>query len=492
MTNNITGADLLRAWEDYKKTNPEATKRGFAKTLGLTYHTVRFRLARAEKQRAKHLGGSGKHPPIIDQDGDPLPTGDEVKVDTQGNYMNLESGFGRRILTLSDLIEACKIDLSVWEVERHVVNKWEVGAKTAERRLVWKDGQIVEGHIDDPGKLTIEPLIQVKAWLVRKIPVAITPTVQPVELALLPAENLTPKQPSEWPPGWRSALIVPDSQIGFARDLATGALAPFHDRRAMSLVLKVAQTNHFDDIIFLGDLLDLPDWSDKFLRSPEFYFTTQSAIIEAAWWLAQFRLAQPGARLVLIEGNHERRMDTAIITHLAASYQLRPAGEVNLAPVLTVPRLLGLESMGVEWAGGYPDSGVWLNDLLLVTHGNVARAGAGDTAKAMVTNSNHSTIFGHIHRIEKVPMTLTGRQGARSIWALSPGCLCRLDGSVPGHEVGQNWQNGFAVAHYTESGDHFIEDYLIHNGRSFYGRQPYEGEDYTPALAADTGWKFTN
>lgn len=52
----------------------------------------------------------------------------------------------RRITTLDELLEACDVDLAVWEVERHIVNKWEVGA-------------LVEDE------LVVEPLVQVKAWL---------------------------------------------------------------------------------------------------------------------------------------------------------------------------------------------------------------------------------------------------------------------------------------------------------------------------------------
>jgi len=34
-----------------------------------------------------------------------------------------------RIKTLEDLIEHSNIDLDIWDIDRHIVNKWEVGAK---------------------------------------------------------------------------------------------------------------------------------------------------------------------------------------------------------------------------------------------------------------------------------------------------------------------------------------------------------------------------
>jgi len=53
-----------------------------------------------------------------------------------------------RIKTLDDALEYAKVNLEEWEVERYIINKWEVGAK---------DGST--GHI------VIEPLYQVKVWL---------------------------------------------------------------------------------------------------------------------------------------------------------------------------------------------------------------------------------------------------------------------------------------------------------------------------------------
>lgn len=59
-----------------------------------------------------------------------------------------------RICTLEQLLEHCKVNTDVWEVERFVVNKWEVGAKDAAKRI------------------QAEPLYQVKAWLRKKCNVA--------------------------------------------------------------------------------------------------------------------------------------------------------------------------------------------------------------------------------------------------------------------------------------------------------------------------------
>lgn len=56
-----------------------------------------------------------------------------------------------RIKTLDQLVKEFEIDLSIWEVERFVCNKWEVGAK------------------DAGGELKTSPLYQVKAWLKKRV-----------------------------------------------------------------------------------------------------------------------------------------------------------------------------------------------------------------------------------------------------------------------------------------------------------------------------------
>jgi hypothetical protein len=58
-----------------------------------------------------------------------------------------------RIHTLEELIEICEIDLEVWEVERFICNKWEVGIKVGAA---------------ENATVEVEPLFQVKAFLKRR------------------------------------------------------------------------------------------------------------------------------------------------------------------------------------------------------------------------------------------------------------------------------------------------------------------------------------
>jgi hypothetical protein len=101
----------------------------------------------------------------------------------------------KRVVTLEDLLTHCKVDLSVWRVDKWVANKWEVGAK------------------DAAGNVVVSPLYQVKAWLVRSDVVAHT------EAAI---EHLLKRiKPKDAPPPHKTTVqrhvlevAVPDLHIG--------------------------------------------------------------------------------------------------------------------------------------------------------------------------------------------------------------------------------------------------------------------------------------
>ncbi len=75
----------------------------------------------------------------------------ETKIDYKQENWELSVSKNNRIKSLDDLIQHCEIDLNTREIDRHVINKWEVWAKDQET-----------------GKIITEPLYQVKAWIKKK------------------------------------------------------------------------------------------------------------------------------------------------------------------------------------------------------------------------------------------------------------------------------------------------------------------------------------
>lgn len=58
---------------------------------------------------------------------------------------------GTRITTLDDFLVFAQVDKGTWEVEKHVINKWEVGAR------------------GPGGEIVSAPLFQIKVWLRRRV-----------------------------------------------------------------------------------------------------------------------------------------------------------------------------------------------------------------------------------------------------------------------------------------------------------------------------------
>ena len=367
----------------------------------------------------------------------------------------------RRITTLEGLIKFCKIDLNEWTIDRHVINKWEVGVNGG-------DG------------IEVSPLFQVKAWLSKKHPEAIKPVIQPVQINVE-----IPKAAKPTKSKFKKALLMGDAQIGFTRSMRTGKLTPFHDRLALGVSLALLKVHKFDQVIIGGDWLDFSMWSSKFLKKPSFYFTTQPALIECAWLLTTIRKLQPDAEILYIEGNHEIRPEVAIMDHFVDGYGLRSADNIDGQAVMSIPNLLGLPKIGVEYIGNYPAGESWLNDRAVIRHGNTARKGSGATVSAIAKEALDTEIVFHIHRMEMVGKTIHAKDGTKIIYQFCPGCLCRIDGAVPGDER-PNWQQGIAVVSYDNKQYVNIEPIPIHEGQALYRDQVFTGTDYTQQLRKDT------
>jgi hypothetical protein len=98
-----------------------------------------------------------------------------VKEDLEENT-SYEEGDGfinvicssKRMLSQEDVIKQFNIDTSIWEVERFKVKTSEGYRK--DRSVKWKvrDGKVIEGDVDDTGKMLVVPLYHVEVRLVKK------------------------------------------------------------------------------------------------------------------------------------------------------------------------------------------------------------------------------------------------------------------------------------------------------------------------------------
>jgi hypothetical protein len=357
-----------------------------------------------------------------------------------------------------------------------------IGAiKTVERLLADYQINLDQWHMIDNQIKTVSTdertVYNVRVNLRKKelLPIKFAP-IMPVHLALS-----TPIDVDKW---WddstpsvknvKTCLVIPDSQNGFYRK-KDGTLDPMHDPRCWDLAHQLNATIKPDTIVLLGDMLDLAEWSDKYTSSPDMAFTTQETINDLALTLGRLRRDNPTAHIVYIEGNHEKRFQLAILNHLKAAHGLSKANTVAEHPTFSLPYLLGLKDLGIEWRGDYPDGSFYLNDVLEFGHGTIVRGGGGETAKAVLKDMDHSYCYGHVHRFEQRCHTVHKRDGSQEVrMAFSPGTISRIDGAVPANSKRNDWQQGLAVVSYSKT-EFDLEMMPINEGIMWYRGKRFVG-----------------
>ena len=347
--------------------------------------------------------------------------------------------------TLQTLLEKFNVSEEEWKVTNFKVNQWDVSAKEeVDGKIVWNT------HTN----------YQARASLVRKRPVKCDfPSVQGATVGDVKLNVKTPKR------NLKVDIVLPDAQVGFKRDIHSGELAPLHDLKAIAIATEIIKEIKPDRIIMLGDMLDLPDWSTHFVRSPEFYFTTQPSLDWLASWIKELR---PYCKeMVYIEGNHEKRMIDSIVQNTIQAYGIKPANEPEASPIVSVPYMLGLHKMGVEYIGNYPHGEFYINDNLVCIHGNKVGPKSGQSIMKMLDSPRISVIQGHVHRLEMGHKTVWSHGQPKIYQAVSLGTLARIDGIVPGGGARYNWQQGFGVVEYDN--DRFqIDSVGIYDGKAIF------------------------
>jgi hypothetical protein len=396
---NLTNKDLYDMHEDPKS---KMTYQQIADLVGLTRGQVAGRIRKYKKE------------------------GLNSKVDVSGSKGSTQVGNTRTIFQknmpivgLEELYTLHNIKIEDWRLDKSVVNFW--------------------GSAGNPNT-------QVKAWLTPLKPEAVYPVVSPVSIQMgRPIKVKNIQRPFE------RLLFLPDAHTGFERNLDTGKLTEYHDRAAMEVAVQIAAATQPDVIVLSGDWADLAEVSDKFPRSPQCEQIVQPTIIELAWWLAQLRIVCPNARIVYLEGNHENRIPKLLAKHLPWAYDLNNADDLDGHPALSIPSLLNLDALNIEYLSGYPKNRLVLSPSLVANHGNKTRAGAGNTVRFTIKSRQYTEVYGHLHRAEMTSKTVHDMDGNQHyITAVSSGLLGHIDGRIPGGSAEYDWQQAITLIDYTK------------------------------------------
>lgn len=375
------------------------------------------------------------------------------------NYIYVTDTQEDKVPTVEDIMKKFSISDEIWKVTHFKVNQWDVSAKQEiDNEIVWNT------HTN----------YQVSASLVRRKPVKCDfPPIKGAEVGEINFNISIPKR------DLKVDIVLPDAQVGYKRDLQSNTMEPLHDLDAISVATQIVKDVKPDRVILLGDMLDLPDWSTHYVRSPEFYFTTQPSIDWLASWIKELR---PYCQeMVYIEGNHEKRMMDSIIQNTIQAYGIKPANEPDVPPLMSIPYILGLHKLGVDYVGNYPHGEFYINNNLVCVHGNKVGAKSGQSVMKVLDSPRISMIQGHVHRLEMAHKTVWTRGKPKIYQAVSMGTLARIDGIVPGGGTRYNWQQGLGIVEYDD--ERFQVDTIgIYNGKAIYGGKSYEAYNNNVAI----------
>lgn len=279
------------------------------------------------------------------------------------------------------------------------------------------------------------------------------------------------------------AFIMPDMQIGYFSDNRSTYLTTTHDEAAINvghqLMARVNEQLGLDRVVYVGDNLDAsglsshrtaPTYTNKFQLQVD-RLGTEGAIAR--------KIVGDRAGIDFLAGNHEARLNNVLADKTPELLGLKRANSDEV--VMSIDYLCRFNEYGINYHDSYPNSEVWLTENLRVIHGKLIGSKSGDTAVKNLV-SGVSTIFGHTHRAELVWGTKLTTDGYQPIFAGTPGCLCRLDGSVPSASVGVNsqgtqtrkagqerWHQGVMVVEYDIDGRWVSPSIIpIQNGRAVW------------------------
>ena len=280
--------------------------------------------------------------------------------------------------------------------------------------------------------------------------------------------------------GWKTAVVFADTQFGYRH--IDDEYIPFHDDAAIDTAWALSREINPHVVVGAGDILDLPSQS-RWAQEASFAQTTQKALDACHYRMAQLRDSVSG-EIVLIEGNHDKRMQNFVETNALSAFGLKKAGLPESWPVMSIPNLLRLDELDIQYQDAYPAAHYWINDKLKVEHGTKANSNGSTMQKYLRDEPHFSRAAGHSHRLELNTRTTYDRMGRIQSFGINPGCLCRVDGAVPSvhggigadgrhAEVFEDWQQGIAVIRYTEDEIHPTLVPII-DGRAFFEGQVFD------------------
>lgn len=125
-------------------------------------------------------------------------------------------GFESPVTNMDELRASKKIDETIWNIDRAEFG--QSAGYRKDRKVQWNvvDGKVVDGHVDDSGKMLVVPLYSCRVWVSRKTPEIRNRSI--VESFIEEAKKHSPKYPKikykKHKDGCLYELALPDMQLG--------------------------------------------------------------------------------------------------------------------------------------------------------------------------------------------------------------------------------------------------------------------------------------
>lgn len=222
--------------------------------------------------------------------------------------------------------------------------------------------------------------------------------------------------------------------------------------KAIGAFLNYAATQHVDELVQLGDYVDADavNAHDEGRRRAQEGRRLKDEYDVANELLDQLsdavRVKNRGAKIVMLKGNHEWRVDRWVDRH------------PEVEGLVEVENGLRLQARGVRWVQSYPYGEMYKMGKLHAIHGAY-------TSKYHATRHldeyGINLIYGHVHSVQVA--SKPGLDGLKTTEAISIGCLC--DYNLP-YLQGRpsKWQHAFAEVHLMDNGNFNVLPVRIHGG----------------------------
>lgn len=229
--------------------------------------------------------------------------------------------------------------------------------------------------------------------------------------------------------------------------------AEYHDKAAIAAVLEFMADERFDEVVFLGDFMDLDCISFHNHGKPRL---TEGKTIEGAYAIGN-------ALLDRIEKAARRKNKKVEFTFLFGNHSDRAERLIDAQPQLKgtieVEKGLRLSERGYKVVDSWRGGEMHRIGNLLLTHG--PHGNGEHHAKQMVDRYGMSVMYGHTHTVQEFTKI---RYGNQPVYGSCIGCLCELEQSYIGKRP-TAWQHAFAVVEVDRDGTPFHNVIRIHDGR---------------------------